>query len=327
MTDDLDGLFTPAEGPLKASTMDDDGRYGLTEDESRYIYPPPPGVAKPKPWRGWMRMTNLVGAFSDQKKLEEWLTWKAMMGLRQDDGLLFDEWMATPVETWPEDQQKKAANAHAELARERAGSKNAARRGTARHDMMDTYLSTGRKTGTRGMRMQLESALEAMDAHDLEPLDSEFKVWHPAAGGVMGTSDARVMCRRTGQIGILDWKTQARFWTWQEIAGQLYGYDSAPWCWSGPASAEGRWVGNYRHDLLGHPEGRYAGKRVALVAHMPQHPGPGQLPVTIHEVDLTYGQAVLECAARNVELRSIGRSEAVERRPAALRPVGLTPQL
>jgi hypothetical protein len=56
------------------------------------------------------------------------------------------------------------------------------------------------------------------------------------------------------------------------------------------------------------------------VAHMPQHPGPDQLPVEIHEVDMAYGKAVLECAARNIELRSVGRSQAESRRPAALRP-------
>jgi hypothetical protein len=185
---------------------------------------------------------------------------------------------------------------------------------------MDTYLTTGYETGTRSMRAQLASAVEALDACGLEVLDSEFRVWHPLAGGVMGTSDVKVMCRETGQTGILDWKTQKRFYTWQNTAGQLYGYDSAPWIWRGPDTPEGYWERQAPNTLLGRsPE--LEGRRVALVAHMPQVPGPDQLPVTIEEVDLEYGKDVLVVAARNVELRSIGRSVAAGRRPAARRPL------
>jgi hypothetical protein len=312
---DDDDLFTPAEEAPRKETA-----YGLDEGGHRYKYPPPPGVEQPKPWIGWMRMTNLVSAFSDQERLQLWLEWKALMGLRANDGLLFEEWMSVAVEDWAPDRQKAAANQLAELARRAAGADAAARRGTARHTMMDTYLSEGVVTGTRSMRAQLASAMEALDRAGFDVLETEFRVWHPAAGGAMGTSDAKVMCRRTGQVGILDWKTQARFWTWQEIGGQLFGYDSAPWKWVGPADGTGHWERQEPNTLMGHPDGKLKGRRVALVAHMPQHPGPDQLPVEIHEVDMAYGKAVLECAARNIELRSVGRSQAESRRPAALRP-------
>jgi hypothetical protein len=295
------------------------GVYGLDVAAGKYKYPPPPGIVPPKGHRGWMRMTNLAGAFSDQKALQDWLEWKEFMGLRSADGLIFDEWMAEPVEQMPEAEQKALTKKYAERARVAAHADAAARRGTARHAMMDTYLSTGYETGTRSMRAQRESAMRALDVAGFDVLDSEFRVWHPLAGGCMGTSDVKILCRVTGQTGILDWKTQKRFYTWQNTAGQLYGYDSAPWIWAGPDTSEGAWVRQEANTLLGtSPELR--GRRVAIVAHMPQVPGPGQLPVTLEEVDLEYGRDVLTTAARNVELRSIGRSVAAGRRPAAKRP-------
>ena len=305
------------EAPAKPGTA---GAYGLDAAGGKYRYPPPPGIVPPKGHRGWMRMTNLAGAFSDQRALQEWLEWKAFMGLRSSDGLLFDEWMAEPVEGLDPKEQKALAVAYGEKARQAAGADQAARRGTARHKMMDTYLTTGYETGTRAMRIQRASAMQALDECGLDVLDSEFRIWHPLAGGVMGTSDVKVLCRRTGQVGILDWKTQARFFTWQNTAAQLYGYDSAPWIWRGPDTDDGRWERQEQNTLLGHPDGLFAGKRVALVAHMPQAPGPGQVPVEIHEVSMDYGRDVLVTAARNVELRSIGRSTAQGRRPAEIRP-------
>lgn len=280
--------------------------------KGRYIFPPPPGVPDPG-GNGWMRTTNLVSAFSDQKALQIWDIWKIFMGLRHHD-VIFDEWMAESLSTLTEEEQKALANIYAEKAREAAKADEGRRRGTARHTMMDTYLQTGERTGTAAMQRQLDSALEALDRADLEVVQSEFYVWHPAAGGTMGKSDARVMCRRTGQLGILDWKTQARFWTYQEISGQLYVYDSAPWQWDGPLDTRGKWVetGGDRPDghrrLLGRPGTELAGRPVALFAHMPQAPGPGQLPVTIKQIPLEYGAEVLACAERNVLLRALGKS-------------------
>jgi hypothetical protein len=302
VTDLDDDLFQPAEpAPL----------YGLNWNQSRYLYPPPPGIeARPG---GWRRMTKVVSAFSDQDRLGLWQTWKALEGLRAHE-VIFDEWMAEPLDHLSTAERNALANLYAEKARAAAKADEGARRGTARHEMMHAYLSTGEVTGTRSMRMQMDSALEALDAHDLEVIKTETKVWHPVAGGTMGGEDVEVMCRRTGQIGTFDWKTQARFWTFQEICGQLYGYDSAPFEWNGQG-----WIPRAPHTLRGVPDGEFAGKRVALVAHMPHAPGPGQLPVEIYEVDLEYGARVLAQAAGNIELRSIGKSVAAGRRVGVVR--------
>lgn len=305
-------------------------KYGLTPDESYYRYPPPPGVEIPKGWRGWRRMTNLAGAFADQRALQVWLEWKAWMGLRDGDGILFDEWMAENVEDLSAEDQRDLVTKYAKRARAVAGGDTAARKGTARHTMLETYLSTGQRTGTRSMLLQLDSLREALERHELDPLPGwvERRVWHPAAGGTMGTLDLAVSCRRTGQRGIMDLKTQKRFFSYQEICGQQLGYDEAPWVWQGPPDDTGQWVPNVPQpaagpwparswDLMGHPDGELAGRRVALLAHMPLD----MSPVEIIEVDLEYGRDVLACAAENVRLRSIGKSVAAGRRVGVKRPV------
>lgn len=318
MTDDDDFFDSAPARPM----------YGLTDSNSRYRYPPPPGWdgVRPKPSAvnppglpTFRRMTNLAGAFADQRALQVWLEWKAWMGLRANDGLIFDEWMAEAIGHLSVEQQKALVTKYAEAARAVAGGDAAARKGTARHDMLEGYLKTGQVNGTRTMKIQMDSLLEALDAHDLEPIPgwSERRVWHPAAGGTMGTLDMGVMCRRTGQVGITDLKTQGRFYTFQEIAAQQYGYDSAPWVWEGPPDDTGRWAPNEPWNLTGAAGGEFEGRRVALLAHMPLD----MSPVRIIEVPLDYGAEVLACAAENVRLRSIGKSVAPGRRVGAERPL------
>jgi hypothetical protein len=300
----------------------------------RYRFPPPPGV-QPSP-NGWMRMSNLVGAFSDQRALQLWLEKRTLLGLLADDGVIFDELAAIPDGQLTDDMIKEFA----EKARTAAGAVGA-RHGTARHAMLEHYLETGQVAGHRRMASQMDDLLEEMDRHDLEfvPGWSERVVWHPIAGGTMGRLDARVLCRRTGQVGVLDLKTQRRFWTYQEIAGQQCGYDSAEWVWEGPEGPGGRWVpyamspGQWslvahnrgiqhlpaptdQNNLIGKDGGMCAGKRVAILAHMPSDGGRVQL----HEVDLEYGAQVLSLAAQVVALRSRGKSVTQGRGVGGLRP-------
>lgn len=292
----------------------------------RYRFPPPPGV-EPSP-NGWMRMSNLVGAFSDQRALQLWLERRTLLGLLADDGVIFDELAVIPDGKLTDELLAEFA----EKARTAAGAVGG-RHGTARHKMLETYLETGRIEAHRRQALQMEDLLEEMDRHDLEfiPGWSERVIWHPIAGGTMGRLDARVMCRRTGQVGVLDLKTQRRFWTYQEIAGQQCGYDSAPWVWEGPEGPGGGWTryqvtpamaqsfpsfSDDQNTLKGRPGGMCEGKRVAILAHMPSDGGKVQL----HEVDLEYGAQVLEVAAWVVALRSRGKSVKPGRGVGGLRP-------
>jgi hypothetical protein len=293
-------------------------KYGL--QRGRYVYPDPPGYERPAGQRGFMRMTNLASAFSDQIRLQKWRERMILLGIREDEGLLFDELAAQGLEHMTPEEARDWLEVHANRCANRAGGGIGARRGTARHLMVQTWLETGTIVGHRTMRLQLSSLMEALERHRLKPVHewAERRVCNPEFH-VMGTLDLRVQCLETGEEGIMDLKTQRGFWSYQEIAGQQYGYDSSRWAWEGPADDSGYWAPAPVNTLTGRlPELR--GKRVALLAHMPQEPGPGQLPVEIHEVGLDYGRDVLQCAARNVELRSIGRSTAKGRRIGGLRP-------
>lgn len=312
--DDTDGFYDEAPRP---------DEYGVdTKYRGRYHYPAPPGYEMPKGARGFMRMTNLAAAFSDQIRLQKWRERMIMLGIRTAEGeALYDEFMATDLDAMAPDAAKEFLETMAERMADAAGGGLGARRGTARHVMLQIMNETGVLTGTRTMRLQLHSLWEALEAHYLEPIPgwAERRVCNTALG-VIGTLDMGVMCKLTGQIGILDLKTQRRFWSYLEICGQQYGYDSAPWAWLGPNNSAGQWVNAPAWDLTGTPEGDFPGKRVALLAHMPQEPGKGQLPVEIHEVDLTYGAEVMATARKNVDLRSRGASVAPGRRVGALRP-------
>ncbi len=292
--------------------------------KGRYIFPDPPGYVRPKGARpGFMRMTNLAGAFSDQIRLQHWRERMILLGLRTEEGeTLYDEFMAADVEGMDPDDAKAYLEKMADRIADAAGAGHGARRGTARHTMLQVFQETGVITGHRTMRLQLESLFDALERHHLDiiPGWSERRVCNTAYH-VMGTLDLGVMCRLTGQCGILDLKTQRKFWSYLEISGQQEGYDSAEWVWEGPPTRDGHWSKAPDWDLLGVPGGEFEGRRVALLAHMPQEPGPNQLPVEIHEVALDYGHKVMTTALENVRLRSIGASVAAGRRIGALRPV------
>lgn len=309
--DDLDGFYDVAEAEPK---------YGLKQ--GRYVYPDPPGYVRPKGARGFMRMTNLAAAFSDQIRLQHWRERMLILGLRTEEGeTLYDEVMATDLDAMKPDQAKKWLEAMADRIADAAGAGHGARRGTARHLMLQTVMETGVLQGTRRMRLQYESLQETLERHHLEVLPgwSERRVCNLLVG-TMGTLDLGVMCQRTGQLGILDLKTARRFWTFQEAAGQQWGYDSASWVWEGPPNDTGGWETPPAWNLTGAAGGDFEGRRVALLAHMPQAPGPDQLPVQIVEVALDYGQEVMEHALKNVQLRSRGASVAAGRRVGAVRP-------
>lgn len=309
--DDLDAFYEDAPAaPV----------YGVVR--GRYNFPAPPGYTMPKGARGFMRMTNLASAFSDQKRLQAWRERMIMLGLRTSEGeVLYDELMAENLDALDEREAKALLESYADRIADAAGAGHGARRGTARHLMMQVFQETGVLTGHRTMRLQHHSLMQALEEHMLEPLPgwSERRVCNGALGTI-GTLDLGVRCLLTGQVGILDLKTQRRFWTYQEIAGQQWGYDSAGWTWQGPPDPSGAW--EFRPmpwNLTGAEGGEFEGRRVALLAHMPQAAGPDQLPVQIHEVALDYGEAVMMQALHNVKLRSIGASTAPGRRVGAVR--------
>lgn len=303
--------------------FDDAGKvWGLDKALGKYRFPPPPGVDSKA--ETWMRATNLVGAFSDQRALQLWLERMTLLGLLTNDGVLFDELAVSGVEEMePADQREFLAD-FAKKCRVIVGGDSGARKGTARHDMLDHYVSTGEVRGHHRMAIQMGSLLEALERHELDiiPGTNEQHLWHPAHKGVVGRRDVLVSCRLTGRIGLLDLKTQEQFWTYQEHAGQQAIYHDAPWRWDEAAQ---RWVPNETatfpgpSPLLGRPGGVDPGQPVALLAHMPSK---GEaVPVEIHELSIGYGRRVVALAEQIVELRSIGKSVAAGRKVGGLRPL------
>ena len=303
---------------MDAAPMEDE--YGVRR--GRYVFPDPPGYTRNKgAARGFMRMTNLASAFSDQRRLQLWRERMILLGIREDEGLLFDELAAEALERMDSADLRKYLEDFANKAADRAGAGVGARRGTARHLMVQHAFESGTITGHRRMRLQFNSLMEALERHQLEPIAgwSERRVCNPAYH-VIGTLDLRVRHLPTNEVGILDLKTQRSFWSYLEIAGQQFGYDSAPFVWEGPYNREGFWAPAPENTLTGlMPENR--GKRVALLAHMPHEPGPDQLPVEIHEVSLEFGKEVLDVALENVRLRSLGASTKAGRRIGGVRPL------
>jgi len=300
--------------------------YGLGENigkmKGRYHYPDPPGYVREKgEAAGFMRMTNLAAAFSDQIRLQKWRERMILLGIRTEEGeVLYDELMAEDLDHMDPMVARKFLESMADRMANAAGAGQGARRGTARHTMLQAMQETGVLTGTRTMKLQYHSLMNALERHHLEPIPgwSERRVCNTTYG-VMGTLDLGVRCTLTGATGILDLKTQRGFWTYQEIAGQQYGYDSAQWVWAGPHDPSGRWEAAPKWDAVGLPGTEFAGRRVAYLAHMPQAPGDHQFPVEIHEVCLDYGHEVMVVARENVRLRSIGKSVKPGRRIGALR--------
>lgn len=290
---DIDDLFDPAPAAPK---------YGLDQAIHRYRFPSPPGFVRPAGARpGWRRTTNLVKAFSDQYALQQWLERMTLRGLLANDGLLFDEMAAVPDDRLDND----ALAAWADKARTAVGADKGARKGTARHGVLEHYIFAGEVIGHRRMQAQMHELIELMDKRDFEfvPGTAENHIWHPAAGGVVGRRDARFLCRRTGQVGTVDLKTQEKFWTYQEHAGQQWIYDTAPWVWEGPLSDEGRWVPQDAGTYHGRPGGPCPGRPAALLIHMPSR-GAGR--VELIELDLTYGAEVMKLAEGVIKLRDQG---------------------
>lgn len=274
--------------------------YGLDRGLGRYRFPPPPGVEPSG--RGWRRTTNLVKAFSDQYALQQWLERMTLLGLLANEGLIFDELAAVNLDAV---DARATLAAFAERARTAAGADAGARRGTARHAVLEHYIMAGEVIGHRRMQVQFAEMVELMDKRDFEflPGTAESFIFHPIAGGVVGRRDARFLCRRTGRIGTIDLKGQEKFWTFQEHAGQQWIYDTAPWVWEGPLSDGGRWTVQDEGTYVGRDGGPCPGRPAALLIHMPSKGGA----VDLVELDLTYGVEVARLAEQVVRLRTAGK--------------------
>lgn len=267
--------------------------YGLNKTGTRYQYPAPPGFTANR-W-GFLRVTRVADAISDQETLARWRERIILCGLAADRGLIFDELTVGDMDS------RDFLNDKAEEAFIRGGGNVGARKGTARHTALEGRLVDGAALGHGWIQDQLDALLAVLDEKEMEiiPGSMERKVFHQFGAGVMGTRDAHVLHRPTGQVGVLDLKTSKKIYGYLEYCIQEWLYDSAIFEWHGPDDDRGGWQLTEPLTLTGHPAGKFPGERVALIAHMPEE-GPPE----VHEVDLSVGAGAARTALDVLQWRS-----------------------
>lgn len=208
--------------------------WGVVRANGRYHLPPlvseawqPNYAGKHQPW-GWMRMSNVIGAYSDQRALQLWQDEMALRGFAERHDL-YERLCVMPA-----DASREKWVALAEEARIAAKANAPAARGTARHDMLETWLTQSRAVGTVSMKLQLTEIITAFNDHLLRPVpELTERIIVNEQIQAAGRFDGAVIDLQTGELLIDDLKTKRRqFWTMLEVRAQLAGYThaTAMWC-------------------------------------------------------------------------------------------------
>jgi hypothetical protein len=305
----------------------------------RYRLPHRDGTHKK---RGWMRVTNLVSAYSDQFGLRMWEIEQVLLGLASgatftDDpaalvSALYAELLDARLDGKTRDERREWVEGFIERCKDASGGSEGARYGTHKHAVVEAHhmgLPLGYQTpATRRQLSLYASALERNKLVALPGMQERRVLVESLA--VVGTLDNILQDLITALLLIGDLKTQKKFWTWLEIGAQFSCYANADAMWD---EATGTWV-----DM---PK---VSREVGLVLWMPrpvcpeldcgktlpcpEHPGPDPEPkVDIYEVDLKAGWATARRAFEVVADRAEARSKNSPRawlRPAP--PVTLTEQ-
>lgn len=285
----------------------------------RYRLPHRDGTHKK---RGWMRVTNLVSAYSDQFGLRMWEIEQVLLGLAHGATFgdtpeelitaLYAELLGAGLDRMERDERREWVEGFIERCKDASGGNAGAKYGTHRHAVVEAH-HTGLPLGYQvpSVRRQLSLYASALVRNKLEALPGmqERRVLIESVDAV-GTLDNILHCLVTDILMIGDLKTQKRFWTWLEIGAQFACYANADAMWDEQTS---RWV-----DMP--PVSRDIG----LVLWMPRpvcplrdcgqtlpceaHPGPMPEPhVDIYEVDLKAGWATARRAFEVVADRAAAR--------------------
>ena len=255
----------------------------------RYRLPRRDGSHKPY---GWMRMTNLVGAFSDQKQLQAWEMRTALAGLASSPEL-YAELCALILRVGMEASEIKAAQDAildiAERAKDAAGGGRGRERGNRIHDITECEWREIPYVATDSERHLVRLFSKALADARLVP--------------VKGMQERIVLLERYEACGKLhtllrdlgsdlhhigDTKTQKKFWTWLEVEAQLAGYACSDAVWNAETCAWEAWpyeVEQTRGAVLWCPE--------------PTEDCPEPF-VQVRRVDLERGRDTLEHAYGNV---------------------------
>jgi hypothetical protein len=267
----------------------------------RYRLPRRDGSHKPY---GWMRATNLSGAISDQKKLQDWELRTNLEGLAAAPEI-YHQMVAYLQTTTPESRMQQAHRDQmaqfAERAKEAGKGNVGAQWGTARHEDWEALQVAGPSALAVPDWKRIRAVEVALAEAQLRPvpgwqeqrvLCEEFEV--------VGTLDNVLEDLRTGLHHIGDLKTQKRFWTFLEVEAQeaLYANADARWV---PESAEDPTVGHWE-DMI--PVDRGLG----VVMWLPRVREDGTPEIEVKGIDLERGLATARLCLQVVRQRSAAKS-------------------
>jgi len=254
----------------------------------RYKFPYRDGSHKP---RGWMRVSNLVSAFSDQFGLRMWEIEQTLRGLKVS-GALITELMERDFESFTKDENRDWTKDFIEKAKRSAGANAGAEFGNHRHDLVEHHhagLPTGHAKSDARRHLSLYASALVRNRLRALPEMQERRVLCESLE-VVGTLDNILEDLDTGDLHLADLKTQKRFWTWLEVSAQLAIYAKADAMWD---AVEGKWLDMPKVDTVR-----------AMVLWMPREHPSGEPMVDVYEVDIVRGWRTAELAYQVVKERS-----------------------
>lgn len=289
----------------------------VPEGVGRYKLPPnvpeawEPGYDGKWVSRGWMRTTNLVGAYVDTRALHQWEVEMGLKGLA-DRHDLYEELCTRFGPTSTREDYGKLF----ERAKDAAKAGAARDRGTLRHEMVEQWITTGQAQGSPLMLLQLAAFREALRRHCLMPVPeyTECLIINDEVG-CAGRFDTANRCLLSGDLHIGDLKSKRRhFFTLLEARAQLAVYAHATAVWD-----TGR---------LCYVEPPPFNREVGHIFHMPVDgdPDTGEPVVFVLELDLVKGWETARFARKIVDDRSEAKSKlslAGARRPLPIPTVEL----
>lgn len=287
----MTALDDPFDVPsaVKADSPVDSPRRG------RYWLPRRDGTKKP--W-GWMRVTNLVAAYSDQYALRVWEHEQVMRAATMDAGIIAA--LAAEMDGWAElgwDLRKNRIEHFLELCKGVTGGDAGSKFGNAKHQMVeDFHAGLPVHHPDAGSRRHLELYVKALKDHKLRVLEGmQERVVLVESLEVAGKID-NVVEEADGTLRIADLKSQKRFWTTLETEAQLASYAHADAMWD---RAAGVWA-----DMP--PVARDLG----VVLWMPRITEDGQPRVDVLDANLAAGWATAMRASEVVKDRKRAKSTA-----------------
>lgn len=262
----------------------------------RYDLPHPDGRHKAN---GWMRMTNLAGAFADQRQLQEWELRTQLLGIHRRPDII-DQLIAEPLDGLDDKTRKSLLSRYATTLKDVGGGNVGAARGNMAHAAVEAEYAGVPLNLRPRLRAKLDNYLTKMASHGLVTVPGlQERIVLLEEFEVAGKLDNVVWDQEWNIHRIADLKTQRAFYSWLEIVIQLKGYTSAPLIWEGPKTG-GRWV---EFPVPLDPS-------TGIVAWMPhEHPDGDPDAVDIFEVEIWHGRRLLELAHEIVKERAAAKSK------------------